>query len=101
MPHCPTKTKQEANHQNQICGLRKTPTKPHCSHTHNENTMTGAIRIINSKGYRDHTNPLFIKFMDLVYFKTAVITYIAKKIHCQEIYKKCLWKESKSNLRGD
>ncbi len=42
-----------------------------------------AIRAINKAGYRDHTNPLFIKsrmlkFIDLVKFKTAPVMYKAR-----------------------
>ncbi len=56
-----------------------------------------AIRTINNTGYRDHTNPLFIKshmlkFMDLVKFKTAQIMYKARNNLLPKVYRKCLLK---------
>ncbi len=66
-----------------------------------------AIRTINNTGYRDHTNPLFIKshmlkFMDLVKFKTAQIMYKARNnLLPKNIQGILIEREGGCNLRGD
>lgn len=66
-----------------------------------------AIRTIYKTGYRDHTNPLFIKshmlkFMDLVKFRTAQIMYKARNNllpkNIQDMFNE---REGGYNLRGE
>ena len=66
-----------------------------------------ALRTINKAGYRDHTNPLFIKshmlkFLDLVKFRTAQIMYKARNnLLPKNIQGMFSEREGGYNLRGD
>lgn len=66
-----------------------------------------ALRIIHKTGYRDHTNPLFLKskilkFTDLVHFLTAQIIYKAiNNLLPDNILKMFSKRERGYNLRGE